>query len=180
MRQRSGNAAASILAMTILVLATGTQADPPDEQKAAPTTEDAMDPASDPTGVWVSADSETRRTLTLDGDQLEGRWGRDSEDGRYPTGGYRLTRVDAEHYRGTASAKWRCWYYSQGYRRENDCAAEYPIELRLTGTGRIEGRLFMPSLDAQLTDDERARDCDACGENRESVWQSFLWVREED
>lgn len=180
MRERSGNAAAQILAMTILALATGAQADSPDEQKAVPTTEDAGRPAADPTGVWLSADSETRRTLTLDGDRLEGRWGQDSEDGRYPAGGYRLTRIDAESYRGTASAKWRCWYYSQGYRRENNCAAEYPIELRLTDADRIEGRLFMPSLDAQLSDEERARDCNACGENRESVWQSFLWIREED
>lgn len=180
MRERSGNAAAPILAMTILALSCGAQADPPDEHKATATTEDVERPASDPTGVWLSADSETTRTLTLDGDRLEGSWGRDSDDGRYPTGRYRLTRIDAESYRGTASATWRCWYYSHGYRRENECAAEYPIELRLTGADRIEGRLFTPSLDAQLTDEQRARDCDACGENRESVWQSFLWVREED
>jgi len=166
--------------MTMLALATGAQADPPGEPKAEATTEDARSRASDPTGTWLSADSDTRRSLTLDGERLEGTWGRQSEDGRYPTGTYRLTRVDTNTYTGTASAKWRCWYYRSGYRRENDCAAEYPIELTLTGGDRIEGRLLMPNLDAQLTDAEIARACDACGENRERIWQGFLWVREEE
>ena len=180
MREPTGSAAIPILVMTTLALAAAAQAHPPEEQETTPTREEAKRPASDPTGTWLSADSDTRRSLTLDGDRLEGTWGHQSEDGRYPTGTYRLTRVDTNTYSGTARAKWRCWYYSRGYRRENDCTAEYPIELRLTGGDRIEGRLFMPNLDAQLTDDQAARACDACGENRERIWQGFLWVREED
>lgn len=134
----------------------------------------------DPTGAWSSVESETRRNLTLEDGRLRGSWGRESKNGRYPAGSYELARVDANRYTGTARATWQCWYYERGYRRENACEAEYPIELSQTGRNRIEGRLFMPSLDAQLTDEERARACDACDGNRESVWQGFLWVREDE
>lgn len=134
----------------------------------------------DPTGNWVSAESETPRTLVLENRRLRGTWGRASEEGRHPSGSYDLARIGSNRYTGTARATWQCWYYERGYRRENACEAEYPIELTQTDRNRIEGRLFMPSLDAQLTDEERARACDACDGNRESVWQGFLWVRDDE
>ena len=132
----------------------------------------------EPTGTWVSAESDTPRTLVLENDRLSGTWGRKSADGRHPTGSYELTRTGANRYAGTARATWQCWYYERGYRRENACEAEYPIELTVTNDDRIEGRLFMPGLDDRLDTEERARACDACDTNRESVWQGFLWVRE--
>jgi hypothetical protein len=134
----------------------------------------------DPTGTWVSTESETSRSLILEDDRLRGTWGRESADGRYPTGSYDLARVGTSRYAGTARAAWQCWYYERGYRRENACEAEYPIELTVTDDDRIEGRLFMPGLDDRLNTAERARACDACDANRESVWQGFLWVRNEE
>jgi hypothetical protein len=134
----------------------------------------------DPTGTWVSAESETPRSLVLEDDRLRGSWGRESADGRHPAGSYDLARVGPNRYAGTARAAWQCWYYERGYRRENACEAEYPIELTVTDDDRIEGRLFMPGLDDRLNTEERARACDACDGNRESVWQGFLWVRTEE